>query len=65
MAKKEPKKIYRSKKRRVIAGVCAGIAEYLEIDPVIIRLFWVIFTLFYGAGLLAYLIAWIILPERK
>ncbi|MFH1787492.1 MAG: PspC domain-containing protein [archaeon] len=59
------KKLYRSKKERIIAGVCGGIAEHLNADPTIVRLLWVIGTLlFFGAGIFAYLLAWIIVPER-
>ena len=59
-----PKRLYRSSKHRVIAGVCGGIAEYLDVDPVVVRLIWILFTLFYGVGLLFYIIAWLIVPER-
>lgn len=59
------KRLYRSKKSKIIAGVCAGIGEYFEVDPVLIRLLWVIFVLMGGAGILAYIIAWIIIPEEK
>lgn len=59
------KRLYRSKKERVIAGICGGIAEYLETDPTIVRLLWVIGTLLWGLGLIAYLLAWIIIPEKK
>ena len=58
------KRLYRSEKNKIIAGVCGGIAEYLEVDPVIIRLIWVVASLAWGAGILAYLIAWIIIPKR-
>ncbi len=61
----DKKRIYRSKKERVIAGVCGGIAEYLDADPTIIRLLWVLGTLIWGAGFLFYLLAWIIIPEKK
>ena len=58
------KKLYRSTKNKRIAGVCGGIAEYLDVDPTIVRLIW-IFACFLGAaGILAYLIAWIIMPEH-
>jgi phage shock protein C len=59
------KRLYRSKKNRKIAGVCGGIAEYLDVDPTLIRLIWVLGTLLWGAGIIAYLIAWIIIPEKK
>ena len=61
----KPKRLYRSKKNRVLGGVCAGIGEYFNVDPVLIRLIWVIITLMGGAGILAYIIAWIIIPEKK
>jgi phage shock protein C len=60
----EPKRIYRSRKERWVAGVCGGLGDYLNLDPALMRLLWVIFTLFGGAGLLVYIIAWIIIPEE-
>jgi phage shock protein C len=59
------KKLYRSKKERIIAGVCGGIAEYAEIDVTLIRLIWALSVLFGGFGILAYLIAWVIIPKKK
>ena len=61
------KRLYRSKKERMIAGVCGGIAEYFDVDPTAIRLLWVLVTIFTGVlpGCLAYLLAWIIVPEKK
>jgi phage shock protein C len=53
------KKFYRSKKDRVIAGACSGIAEYFDIDPIIVRLIALSLELFAGGGIIAYLIAWI------
>ncbi len=55
------KKIYRSKTQKIIGGVCGGFGEYFDIDPVIIRIIWFILLLG-GVGLLAYIIAWIIIP---
>lgn len=63
----EVKKLYRVKEGRVLAGVCAGLGEYFDMDPVIIRILWVIaafLTAFVGA-LLAYLIVALIIPARK
>lgn len=57
--------LYRSVKDRKIAGVAGGIGEYLGIDPPIVRLVWLLAILFGGAGFLAYLIAWIVIPEEK
>jgi phage shock protein PspC (stress-responsive transcriptional regulator) len=49
----------------MIGGVCAGIADYFEVDPTMIRLAWVLFAVVsFGAGILAYLIAWIIVPRK-
>ncbi|HHV98271.1 MAG TPA: PspC domain-containing protein [Clostridiaceae bacterium] len=59
------KRLYRSKSNRVLAGVCGGIAEYFNIDPTIVRIIWVVIGLTYGAGIIAYIIASIIIPDRK
>ena len=58
------KKLYRSKKDQIIGGVCGGIAEYFGIDSTLVRLAFVLFALIEGAGIIAYIIAWIIVPER-
>jgi phage shock protein C len=63
---KKVKRLYRSKKEKIIAGVCGGLGDYLNLDPVVIRLAWVLVTIFTGVfpGITAYLIAWAIMPER-
>lgn len=58
------KKLYRSRTNKIIAGVCGGIAEYSNIDPTVIRLLWLLLSLIWGAGIVAYIIAWIIIPEE-
>jgi phage shock protein PspC (stress-responsive transcriptional regulator) len=58
------KKLYRSKSDRMIAGVCGGLGEYLNVDPVWFRLFFVILLFATGFGFWAYLIMWIIMPEE-
>ncbi|MEA1964767.1 MAG: PspC domain-containing protein [Candidatus Aerophobetes bacterium] len=58
------KRLYRSKKDRMIGGVCGGIAEYFDIDPVIVRILAVLSIFANGIGLIAYLIAWIIIPQN-
>jgi phage shock protein C len=60
----EQKRLYRSSDDRMIAGVCAGLAEYLDVDPTLVRLAMVLFTLVGGSGILVYVIAWIVMPER-
>ncbi len=57
----EPKKLYRSTSNRMICGVCGGVAEYLNVDPTVIRLLWVMFGIF-GLGILVYIAAAIIMP---
>jgi phage shock protein C len=49
---------------RKIAGVCAGMAEYLEVDATIVRLVWLLLAIFTGVGFIAYLIAWIVMPNE-
>lgn len=56
------RKLYKSANDKVLAGVCGGIGEYFDVDTVIIRLLWVIFTLLGGAGIIAYIVAAIIMP---
>jgi len=58
------KKLYLSRKDKKIAGVCGGFAEYLDMDPTLVRLIWVMMALFAGWGLLGYLIAWLVIPEE-
>jgi len=60
---KEMKRLYRSRSNRMLGGVCAGLGEYLNVDPVVIRVLFVILTFLYGASLLVYLIMWILVPE--
>ncbi|MCF0136319.1 MAG: PspC domain-containing protein [Lachnospiraceae bacterium] len=57
------KKLYRSTGNKMIAGVCAGVANYLNVDVTVVRLLWAVVSLFAGAGILAYLLAWFIIPE--
>ena len=57
------KKLYKSKTDRKIFGVCGGIAEYFGVDSTIVRLLWVILVLAFGTGILAYIIAALIIPE--
>lgn len=58
------RKLMRSRANRKIAGVCAGFAEYFDLDVTVVRVVWLIVALFGGGGFLAYIIAWIIMPEE-
>ncbi|MDF2906712.1 MAG: putative stress-responsive transcriptional regulator [Herbinix sp.] len=60
----EQKRLYRSNRNKMICGVCGGLAEYINIDPTIVRLLWVVFSFAGGFGLLAYIIAAIIMPVQ-
>ena len=52
----------RSSTDKKIAGVCAGLADYFDLDPTIVRVIWLLAILFAGTGVLAYLVLWIVLP---
>lgn len=58
------KRLYRNTSDQMLAGVCSGLGDYFHIDPTLIRLGWVVFSLAGGSGLLAYIIAAIIIPEK-
>ncbi len=57
------KRLYKSQNKK-LCGVCAGFAEYFDVDPTVVRIIWLVFTLCGGSGLLAYLIAAILMPEQ-
>ena len=61
----EKKKLYRKEDGKMIAGVCGGIAEYFGIDVTVVRVAWVLLTLFVGSGILAYIIALLIMPRKS
>ncbi len=58
------KRLYRSEKNRMIAGVCGGIAEYFDIDPTLVRLGFVALSFMFGGGVLVYILAAIIIPKE-
>jgi len=58
------KKLYRSREDKMLAGVCAGIAEYFNIETALVRILWVIFSLFGGIGLFLYIAGVVIIPEN-
>ena len=59
----ERKRLYKSRNNKMICGVCAGIADYFNIDPSIVRVLWAVLALASGTGVLAYIACAIILPE--
>ena len=58
------KRLYRSRKEKMLGGVCGGLAEYFDIDPVLVRILFVVAVFAGGSGVLAYIICWIIIPEQ-
>jgi len=58
------KRLYRRREGRIVAGVCAGLAAYLGVDPNLIRLAFAVLTVFGGGGVLLYLVAWAVIPEE-
>ena len=60
----EKKRLTRSDDK-MIGGVCAGLAEYLDIDRTIVRIVWVLMVLFAGFGILLYVILWLIMPKQQ
>lgn len=58
------KRLYRSNRDKMLAGVCGGLAEYFDIDPTLVRIAWVFFTFLGGSGILLYIIALIVIPAR-
>ncbi len=58
------KRLYKSRKNKTLCGVCGGLGEYLGVDPVLVRILWILFALGGGSGILAYLIACLIIPSN-
>ncbi len=58
------KRIYKSRRDKIIDGVCGGLAKYLEIDPVLVRLLWTLLIFLGGTGIILYIIAMIIMPRE-
>lgn len=66
MAKKTAtKNLYRSEENRIIAGVCGGLGEYFNIDPVMIRIIFFLLAFFGGSGIPVYLVLWLIIPSKS
>lgn len=65
MSNQPVKRIYRSRSNRIIGGVCGGIAEYMNLDPTVVRVITALLTFVMGMSLWVYLLAWLIIPEEK
>lgn len=59
------KRLYKVEDGKKIAGVCGGLAEYIGIDPTIVRLIWAVLVFFFGTGVLAYIIAALVMPKKS
>lgn len=57
-----PKRLYRSRQDRWLAGICGGLGHYFDLDPTLIRVLFVLFGLIIGGGIIAYILLWIIIP---
>ena len=64
VAPSPPKRLTRSRSDQKIAGVCGGFANYLDLDPTLVRILWLMLIFFAGWGILGYIIAWIVMPEE-
>ena len=59
------KRIYKNREKKMLCGVCAGLAEYFDIDPTLVRVLWAVISLGYGIGLLAYIVCAIVFPDKR
>ena len=59
------KRLYKIEQGKKLDGVCGGIAEYFDVDPTLIRLAWILFTALGGSGIIAYIIAAIVMPKKS
>jgi phage shock protein C len=60
-----PQRLVRSRSERVVAGVCGGIGRYLGVDPVLLRIAFIVLALANGLGVIAYVVAWVAIPEER
>jgi phage shock protein C len=59
----EPRKLYRSRSQRMIAGVCGGLADYFNLDATLVRVLFLLLAVFGGTGLVIYIVMWVIVPD--
>jgi phage shock protein PspC (stress-responsive transcriptional regulator) len=65
MAVQKEKKLFRSESDKMIAGICGGLAVYLGLDPTVVRVLWVVLSLFNGVGIILYFILWFVIPTES
>ena len=58
------KRLYRSEDDRIVAGVCSGVGDYFNVDPVLVRVAWIISIFIWGGGIWIYLLAWLLIPRK-
>ncbi len=59
------RRLYKSDTNKMIAGVCGGVGEYFNLDPTLVRLGWILFCALGGSGIIAYIVAAIVIPHRS
>lgn len=59
------KRICKNREKKMLCGVCAGLAEYFDIDPTIVRVLWAVISLGYGIGVLAYIVCAVVFPDKS
>ena len=64
MTSESPRKLYRSGVNRMIGGVCGGVAEYFSLDPTLVRVLWLVFSIFTGIGIPVYFLCLVIVPSN-
>lgn len=62
MSEEKVTRLYRAREDRMLAGICGGLGHYFGLDPILIRVLFVVFALVVGGGILAYLILWLLIP---
>ncbi len=61
----DPKRLYKIEEGKKLCGVCGGVAEYLNMDPTIVRVLWAVISLFWGVGIVLYIVMALILPPKS
>tara|TARA_Y100000766_G_C18844511_1_gene574987 strand:+ start:1042 stop:1230 length:189 start_codon:yes stop_codon:yes gene_type:complete len=59
------KRLYRNTQDKVVFGICSGLGDYFNIDPVFIRITWLLTLIFYGTGIIAYILGYFLIPTKS